>query len=202
MTNSDIADILKLYANLSELHGGNDFKIKSYNAASFKIDKLQISLEGKSVEELEKTEGLGKSLATKIFEINQTETFAELQELIETTPQGVREMFRVKGIGPKKIAYIWNTLGIESIGELLYACNENRLAQAKGFGQKTQQGVIDSIEFIFANAHKFHFAKVEKLALHLVEALKQFDQPEARRDIANRLLTEKTVDLLVELNKK
>jgi trigger factor len=30
----------------------------------------------------------------------------------------------------------------------------------------------------------------------------QFDQPEARRDIANRLLTEKTVDRLVELNTK
>jgi len=32
------------------------------------------------------------------------------------------------------------------------------------------------------------------------EALKQFDNPEVHRDIANRLITEKTVDLLVELN--
>lgn len=175
MTNSDIADVLKLYANLSELHGGNDFKIKSYNAASFKIDKLQIPLAGKTIAELEKIDGVGKSLAAKIFEINQTETFPELQEMIDNTPQGVRDMFRVKGIGPKKIAYIWNTLGIESIGELLYACNENRLAQAKGFGEKTQQGVKESIEFIFANANKFHYAKVEKLALDLVEALRAFD---------------------------
>jgi DNA polymerase (family X) len=175
MTNSDIADMLKLCANLSELHGGNEFKIRTYNAASFKIDKLQTPLEGKSIAELEKIDGVGKSLAAKIFAINETETFPELQELIENTPQGVRDMFRVKGIGPKKIAYIWNTLGIESIGELLYACNENRLAQAKGFGQKTQQSVIESIEFLFANANKFHYAKVEKLAHDLVTLLQGFD---------------------------
>jgi DNA polymerase (family X) len=175
MTNSDIADMLKLCANLSELHGGNEFKIKSYNAASFKIDKLQIPLEGKSIAELEKIDGVGKSLAAKIFEINESESFAELKELIDNTPQGVREMFRVKGIGPKKIAYIWNTLGIESVGELLYACNENRLAQAKGFGEKTQQSVKESIEFLFANAHKFHYAKVEKLTNDLIAALQTFD---------------------------
>lgn len=34
------------------------------------------------------------------------------------------------------------------------------------------------------------------------EALKQFDEPEVQRDIANRLLTEKTVEKLVELNTK
>lgn len=175
MTNSDIADILKLYANLSELHGGNEFKIRTYNTASFKIDKLQIPLEGKTIAELEKIDGVGKSLASKIVEINETDTFPELQELIDNTPQGVRDMFRVKGIGPKKIAFIWNTLGIESIGELLYACNENRLAQAKGFGAKTQQSVKESIEFIYANTNKFHYAKVEKLAFDFVDALKGFD---------------------------
>lgn len=173
LSNSDIADALKLYANLSELHGGNDFKIKSYNTASFKLDKFQDSLEGKSAADIEKMVGIAKSPAGKVEELIRTETFAELQELLDKTPQGVRGMFRVKGIGPKKIAYIWNVLGIESIGELLYACNENRLAQAKGFGQKTQQAVKESIEFIYANANKFNYAKVEKLAFDLVTALQQ-----------------------------
>jgi DNA polymerase (family 10) len=176
MTNSDIADIIKLFANLTELHGGNEFKIKSYNAASFKIDKLLTPLEGKSIEELEKIDGVGKSLASKIYELNQTETFGELKELLEATPQGVIEMMRIKGIGPKKIAMIWKEMGIESIGELLYACRENRLAQAKGFGMKTQQNVIQQIEFIFASAHKFHYAKVEKIAFDLVKHLQAFEE--------------------------
>ncbi|MFN5885778.1 MAG: helix-hairpin-helix domain-containing protein, partial [Bacteroidota bacterium] len=70
MTNEEIAELFKWYANLSELHDGNPFKIKSYAAAAFKIDKLATPLEGKSVAELEAMEGIGKSIAQKIFEIN------------------------------------------------------------------------------------------------------------------------------------
>lgn len=176
MTNSDIADQLKLYADLSELHGGNPFKIKSYASAAFRIDKLPVQLEGKTVEELEKIDGVGKSLATKIYEINATGSFQELNEVLQDTPEGVQQMLHVKGIGPKKIAFIWQELGIENIGELLYACNENRLAQAKGFGLKTQQNIRQSIEFMFANAHKYHYAKLESLAIPLLAEFNKLDE--------------------------
>lgn len=171
MTNSDIADLLKLYADLSELHGGNPFKIKSFASASFRIDKLPTILEGKTIQELEKIEGVGKSLASKIAEINQTESFADLNELLAQTPEGVLQMMKIKGIGPKKIAQIWKELAIENIGELLYACQENRLAQAKGFGLKTQQNVINQIEFMFASENKFHYAQAERTADELIAAL-------------------------------
>lgn len=173
MTNSDISDILKLYADLSELHNGNPFKIKSFAAASFRIDKMPEPLAGKSIEELENTEGIGKSIAAKIIEINTRESFKELDELIEATPKGVREMMQVKGIGPKKIAMIWKEMGVENIGELLYACKENRLAQAKGFGLKTQENVLKQIEFMFVSANKFHYAKVLDPALILLGLLQQ-----------------------------
>lgn len=175
MTNELIAEKLKWYADLSELHNGNPFKIKSYAAASFRIDKLPTPLQGKSIAELEQLDGVGKSVAAKVFQLTTTGTFDELAELEQKTPIGVQQLFAVKGIGPKKIAYIWNELGIESPGELLYACNENRLAQAKGFGQKTQDSVKQSIEFLFANAHKFHYAKVEHIANELLDALNEFD---------------------------
>ncbi len=175
MTNELIAEKLKWYADLSELHNGNPFKIKSYAAASFRIDKLPIPLQGKTIAELEQLDGVGKSVAAKVFQLTTTGTFDELAELEQKTPVGVQQLFAVKGIGPKKIAYIWNELGIESPGELLYACNENRLAQAKGFGQKTQDSVKQSIEFLFANAHKFHYAKVEHIANELLDALNEFD---------------------------
>jgi DNA polymerase (family 10) len=80
---------------------------------------------------------------------------------------------RIKGIGPKKVAHIWKELGIESIGELLYACKENRLAQAKGFGLKSQLNVIKEIEFIFASANKFHYAKLEPIANLLINDLQK-----------------------------
>ncbi len=175
MTNEQIADKLKWYADLSELHNINPFKIKTYASASYRIDKLLEPLTGKSLAELEKIDGVGKSVATKVFQLTNTGTFDELEELEKNTPIGVQQLFAVKGIGPKKIAYIWNNLGIESPGELLYACNENRLAQAKGFGVKTQESVKQSIEFLFANANKFHYAKLEQLSNELFDALNEFD---------------------------
>lgn len=174
MTNDEIADVLKMYAQLYELHGGNPFKIKSYNAAVFRIDKFHIPLTGKTEEELAQIDGIGKSLAEKIAQIDERGTFTDLEDLISETPEGVFQMLRIKGLGPKKVQVIWKELGIESVGELLYACHENRLAQAKGFGQKTQESVVKSIEFAVANAGKFHFAAVEELAHTLLKSLQQF----------------------------
>lgn len=171
MTNSDIADLFKLFADLSELHGANPFKIKQFTNAFFRVDKMITPLADLSIPELEKLEGIGKGIAAKIDEINKTESFGELNDLIENTPAGVIQMMKIKGIGPKKIAIIWKELEIEEIGELLYACKENRLAQAKGFGLKTQQSVINQIEFMYASAHKFHYAKVEQKAFDLVTKL-------------------------------
>ena len=171
MTNSEIADLIKLYADLYELHDGNSFKIKSFQAASFRIDKLLTPLYGKSIEELEKIDGIGKSLSGKIHEITLTGIFSDLQDLLNQTPIGVLQTMKIKGIGPKKVAHLWKEFGIESIGELLYACHENRVAQAKGFGIKTQQNIIKQIEFMFASSNKFHYAKLEQPANDLLEQL-------------------------------
>lgn len=172
MTNEDIADVIKLYSQLYELHGGNPFKIKSYATAAYRIDKTLTPLSGKTEEELEQVEGIGKSLATKIYEINATGSFEELNDLLQSTPAGVLQMMKIKGIGPKKVQIIWKELGIESVGELLYACNENRLVQAKGFGLKTQQAIIKSIEFAATSANKFHYASVEPIAMNVLKELK------------------------------
>ncbi len=171
MSNSDIADILKHFADVSELHNSNPLKIKQFASASFRVDKMSEPLFLKSKEELEKAEGLSKGLAAKIFEINTTGSFKELNELLATTPPGVIQIMRIKGLGPKKVTHIWKEIGIDSIGELLYACKENRLAQAKGFGLKSQLNVIKEIEFIFASANKFHYAKLEPIAALLINEL-------------------------------
>jgi DNA polymerase (family 10) len=179
MNNSDIADILKAYADLSELHGGNPFKIKSFAAASFRIDKLPIPLANKSITELEAIDGVGKSIAKVVYEIAQNNRFPDLEELIANTPEGVRDIMRIKGIGPKKVAVIWKEMQIETIGELLYACKENRLAQFKGFGLKTQEAVIKQIEFMFASANKFHFAKAQPIATSLFGFIQQCETYES-----------------------
>jgi DNA polymerase (family 10) len=172
MENKPIARKLRLLSQLMELHEVNPFKIKSIANAAFKVDKLPFPIAGKTLEQLEKIDGIGKSIAGKIIELFETGTMAEIEELLAKTPEGVVEMMGIKGIGPKKVAIIWKELGIENTGELYYACNENRLIEAKGFGLKTQEEIRKAIEFRMASNGKFLFAQVEKEANELMDEVK------------------------------
>ncbi|HWZ14863.1 MAG TPA: helix-hairpin-helix domain-containing protein [Mucilaginibacter sp.] len=172
MENKPIARKLRLLSQLMELHEVNPFKIRSIANAAFKVDKLPYPAAEKSFEQLEKVDGIGKSIAAKITELLETGTMAELDELLAKTPEGVVEMMGIKGIGPKKVAIIWHELGIENTGELFYACNENRLVEAKGFGLKTQEDIRKAIEFRMASNGKFLYAQVEAEAKELLEEIK------------------------------
>jgi DNA polymerase (family 10) len=160
MENKTIARTLRLLSQLMELHNDNPFKIKSVANAAFKVDKLPFSLQGKTLEELGLIDGLGKSISAKVWELLETGSMTDLQLILNQTPEGIVEMLGIKGIGPKKIVVIWKDLGIESIGELYYACNENRLIEAKGFGLKTQEEIKKLIEFKMAAQGKFLYAQV------------------------------------------
>jgi DNA polymerase (family 10) len=167
MENKTIARSLRLLSQLMELHNENPFKIKSIANAAFKIDKLPFAISTKSQEEIEQIDGLGKSTALKVCELLQSGTMTELQSILANTPEGIVEMLGIKGIGPKKIVVIWKDLGIENIGELYYACNENRLIEAKGFGLKTQEEIKKVIEFKMAAQGKFLYAQAETLVQNL-----------------------------------
>jgi DNA polymerase (family 10) len=172
MENKPIARTLRMLSQLMELHEENPFKIKSLANAAFKVDKLPFRVADKSPAELEKIEGIGKSTAAKITELLQTNTISEMTDLLAKTPEGVVEMMGIKGIGPKKVAIIWHDLGIENTGELYYACNENRLIEAKGFGLKTQEEIRKAIEFRMASNGKFLYHQVEKEASGFLDGLK------------------------------
>lgn len=173
MENKPIARTLRLLSQLMELHDENPFKIKSVANAAFKVDKLPFQIAAKSLAEMEKIDGIGKSTAGKIQEFIETGHITELQTLLEQTPEGIVEMLGIKGIGPKKIVTIWKELGIETVGELYYACNENRLIEAKGFGLKTQEDIARVIEFKMASNGKFLYARVEAEANELLRKLKE-----------------------------
>lgn len=161
MENKTIARTLRLLSQLMELHNENPFKIKSVANAAFKVDKLPYPIQGKSLEEIAQIDGLGKSISAKVWELLESGSMVELDTILAETPEGIVEMLGIKGIGPKKIVVIWKELGIENIGELYYACNENRLIEAKGFGLKTQEEIKKIIEFKMAAQGKFLYAQIE-----------------------------------------
>lgn len=171
MNNSQIADLFKLHSQLMDINGANSFRSQSYSVASFRIDKMQIDLTKLSEEELANTQYIGKGLAGKIREMVTTGSFKDLDELLASTPKGVVDMLQIKGIGPKKIKVLWKELGLTSVGELYYACKENRLTDLKGFGVKTQDKIIESIDFMMANSNRFHYARVEELAISILDDL-------------------------------
>jgi len=171
--NYAIADQFSLLSKLMDIHQENSFKSKSYAAAAFNIEKLPVQLAEAAREELAGLKGIGSSTASKIIEILDTGKLHILEELIAKTPHGILEMMQIKGLGPKKISTIWKEMGIETIGELLYACNENRLLLYKGFGEKTQKNVADAIGFYLRHQGHFLYAELEEYAQHLVQLLEK-----------------------------
>jgi DNA polymerase (family 10) len=170
-TNATISEQFELLSKLMDIHQENSFKSKSYSSAAFAIDKLPFELETFEKGKIASIKGIGESSAKKIIEILETDRLSVLDELINKTPEGVFDMLRIKGLGPKKIATIWHEMGIETIGELLYACNENRLLLYKGFGEKTQNNVAEAIEFFMRNQGHFLYADVESYVEKVKEIL-------------------------------
>ena len=173
MRNKEILKLLKFTASLLELHNENEFKIKSYNSATFNLDKVKVQLSALSVQELEQISGIGKGIAAKIFEISKHNTFAELEQLIADTPVEVVQMLDIKGIGPKKVRAIWKELEITTIEALTIACKEGRVAALKGFGEKIQEEILEYLAFIEASKGKVYYADVEQAALDLEILLKE-----------------------------
>ena len=173
MTNAAIADQLTLLAKLMDIHGENSFKSKSYASAAFTIDKLAVELIEIPTENIFLIKGIGDSTAKKIIELLQTGTLQPLVNLIEKTPAGILEMMQIKGIGPKKIATIWKEMEIENIGELLYACKENRLKLYKGFGEKTQQNIAETIEYFLKSKGNLLYAQANMLVEDILSFLKK-----------------------------
>ncbi len=164
MRNDQISDFFALLSKLMDIHGENSFKAKSYASAAFAIDQLPVQLSETPAEQIASLKGIGSSTGQKITELLQTGHLQVLDEWIAKTPSGVIEMLQIKGIGPKKIHTIWKEMDIETLGELMYACKENRLKLFKGFGEKTQQNVLDAITFYFAHKESHLYAQVESIA--------------------------------------
>lgn len=177
MDNSTIADNFSLLSKLMDIHGENSFKAKSFANAAFTVDKLPVQLKDTAPEDIFRIKGIGESTGKSIQEMLQTNHFALLDTYLQITPPGILEIMKIKGLGPKKIATIWKELEIESMGELLYACNENRLLLLKGFGEKTQESVRQNIEFYLSNKARFLYAEVETFALTLAQTLQSAFAP-------------------------
>ena len=172
MSNKEIAKLLKMTTSLLELHGENQFKIRTYSNAVFNIEKQEQDLSAKSQQELEGLDGIGKGLAQSIVQIQEKGSFDVLDELIAKTPEGIVEMLSLKGIGPKKIKLVWDELGVTGIDELYQAGKDGKLEKLKGFGAKTQHTILENLEYLISQRGKALYADAEMQAQDFLEGIK------------------------------
>ncbi|MEX2513120.1 MAG: DNA polymerase/3'-5' exonuclease PolX [Cyclobacteriaceae bacterium] len=172
MDNKQIIKTLKLTMRLMELHEENPFKIRGYQSAIISIEREGKTLKGLDMFQLQQLPGIGKGIAEVILEIQEKDGHALLSQLLEKTPQGILEILEIKGLGPKKIKILWKELGITSIHELMEACRSGQVAKIKGFGEKTQESIIQNLEFIASNQGKWLYADVEIIGNQFINELR------------------------------
>ena len=163
---------IKLSIQLMELHDENPFKIRSYQSALISLERGDQDIMELTETELAKIQGVGKSMVDAIQQLKETDTFLFLEELLAKTPEGILEVLQIKGLGPKKVKTLWEELGITSTHELMEACQSGKVAKIKGFGEKTQNTIIDNLEFKASNSGKWLYADIAEMVGLLEETFK------------------------------
>lgn len=201
MENNDVVEMLEMTVRLMELHEMDAFKIRAFQNAAFNLDKATADFTQLSAADLTKLPGVGKSVAGKIRAFIETGHLTDLDNLLAQTPEGVLAMFRIKGIGVKKIGTLWRELGIETLDALRQAAETGRIASAKGFGEKIQEKVLASLVFLDSLKGKIRLDKADQLAKLLSDAMTpHFARIERSGQIRRRTPEVDTVQLLIESN--
>lgn len=188
MTKNEIADVLNEIGVLLELKGENPFKIRAYQSGARTLESLEDDELDRLVseEKLGGVKGIGKALVEKITELHTTgklEFFEKLQASIEP---GLVEMLDIPGLGAKKVRVLHSKLGITDIAGLSKACEENKVAELDGFGQKSQEKIVAGIKNREAYGKRHRWWEAYEVAGPILEGLRAIAQVE-RAEFAGSL---------------
>jgi DNA polymerase (family 10) len=176
MTKQEIATVFEELGTFLELRGDNPFRIRAYLNAARIIDSLQEDI-GTLIAENRLTDikGIGTDLAAKITELHTTGKLRFHEELKASLPAGLLDMLRIPGFGPKRTKVVYDKLQVDSIEKLEAACQAGKVAELAGFGEKSQQKILDGIRQVRQFASRHHFHKAVAVAEPVLEALRSLD---------------------------
>ncbi len=141
-----VAHALREIGMLLELEGENPFKVRAYENAARAMEALDEDLDVLVVAgRLTEVPGIGAALAKKIADLHLTGRLDLLDRLRSQHPQGIRELLEVPDLGPKKIAALHQALGVANVADLEAACLSGRIRGVRGFGEKTEQKILEGI---------------------------------------------------------
>ncbi len=142
------ARALSEIATLLEVAGDNPHRVRAFANASRAVDRIEGDLAA-MIEDgtLLEVKGLGRGTVAVVDDLAAGRQPEALAGALAAVPEGVRDLLGIPGLGPKKVRALWQELGVTSLGELEYACLENRLVELPGFGAATQEKILDGVGF-------------------------------------------------------
>jgi DNA polymerase (family 10) len=204
MDKSEIANVLEQVAALLELkEGSNVFEVRAYQNAARSVNSLDGDIEELTrAGKLKGTPGLGTTIIKRIEELVNTGKMAFYEELVNNTPAIKLEMMRIPGVGPKKINAIYNQLHVNSIDELVQACQEHKVASLPGFGKKTEEKILQGVAFLAQHSDRHLYSEVEEQARLMQEALSSVPgivRMQVAGSLRRRRETVKDIDMVISV---
>jgi len=159
MENDELVDALELLVKLWDVHGVNEFKAKNLSFAIRGLDKFPGLINQLTTDQLILIPGVGKVIVQLIYELAQSGTCQELEEIVEKTPPGILDLLKIKGLGAKKVRAIWQELNVSNFEDLNTACQNGQIEKLKGFGSAIQSSIQSQIIYIQENRKKLRLDK-------------------------------------------
>jgi DNA polymerase (family 10) len=203
--NNDIAEIFAEVADLLDLSQADQFRIRAYRNAAQTVSSLSRSAADmvKHKEDLSQLPGIGQALAGKIKEIVETGSLTRLKELERQVPAELITLMKISDLGPRRVLTLHNKLGISTRDELEEAAKGGRIREVPGFGEKTEQKILASLERQASRKRedegRVKFMVVEQIALSLLNylrKLKAVEQVEAAGSFRRKCETVADLDLV------
>jgi DNA polymerase (family 10) len=201
MEKSDIAGVLDEIATFMELTGENPFKIRAYSAGARILENMTEDL-GELIDsgKLADIPGLGEALVDKITTLRRDGVLPFHQKLKASIPAGLLEVMQIPGLGPKKVRALWTQLAVEDLAKLKEVCEAGAVAELKGFGEKTQEKILEGIKnrIAYSKRHRWYeAAAVAEPILAGLRALPQVQLAESAGSLRRSRETVGDLDFLV-----
>ncbi|MHB8994505.1 MAG: DNA polymerase/3'-5' exonuclease PolX [Armatimonadota bacterium] len=177
MTNAEIARVLTEIANLLDISAESVFKIRSYQRAAEVIGGQATPVATMAAEgTLSSLPGIGKSIAEVVTELVESGVSGYREQLLAQAPEGLLEMLRIPGFGPRKAGLVFQELGISSVEELEAAARAGKLKSLPGFGAKTEQRILQGLEQLRQGVERALLGQALPLAEAFVDTVRRHPQ--------------------------
>ena len=173
--NGPVVSMLNEIADILEITVTDRFRPIAYRRAARTIEALPKPIadyiSDGSISELP---GVGEAICRKVEEFISTGHLEYLENLRKGIPPGLLELLNLQEVGPKTVGRLYLELGIKSIDELQRACEEHRLRDLKGFGEKTEERILQSIGFYRGSSTRFLLSKGDEIAAGMLRHLQGY----------------------------